>query len=208
MFHSLASWERPQSSWEAHPDDDCAVWNAEQELDVPVDVRDTFADDLSTSFLTGKLSAETVCEIAWYTHNVGAQGGATELMYKPGASTGNCAQHSKRALDLDYDTESLSTMHMPTENKYDQNRTVMDLPVVPAHKAVHQKFEEPPETACAIDAADGSAEWTPTCYAHPVVAGSDGFVAPLALCLDAFPNVEEHAEEQPELACAVDHCDG
>ena len=51
MFHRLASWERPQSSWEVHPDDDRAVWNVEQELDVPEDVGDTFADYLSTAFL-------------------------------------------------------------------------------------------------------------------------------------------------------------
>ena len=86
MFHRLASWRRPQSSWEVHPDDDRAVWNVEQELDVPEDVGDTFADYLSTAFLKGKLSAKTVCEIAWYAHSAGAQGRMTELMYKLGAS--------------------------------------------------------------------------------------------------------------------------
>ena len=51
-----------------------------------------------------------MCEIAWYAHNAGAQGRMTELMYKPGASTGNCAQHLKRALGLDHETESLNTV--------------------------------------------------------------------------------------------------
>ena len=70
MFHRLVSWERPQSSWGVQ-DDDRAAWNVEQELDVPEDVGDTFADYLSTAFLKGKLSAKTVCEIAWYGHNAG-----------------------------------------------------------------------------------------------------------------------------------------
>ena len=193
MFHRLASWERPQSSWEVHPDDVRAVWNVEQELDVPEVIGDTFADYLSTAFLKGKLSVKTVCEIAWYAHNAGAQGRVTELVYKPGASTGNYAQHLKRALGLDHETESLYTMRMPAQDKYDQNRTVMDLSIVPAHEALHREFQEQPELAFAIDAVAGSAEWTPTYYAHPVTAGSDGFVAPLALYLDAFTYIKEDA---------------
>ena len=62
-------------------------------LDIHEDVGDTFADYLTTVFLKVKLSAKTVCEIAEYAHSAGAQGRVTELMYKPGASTGNYAQH-------------------------------------------------------------------------------------------------------------------
>ena len=134
-----------------------------------------------------------MCEIAWYAHNAGAQGRMTELMYKPGASTGNCAQHLKRALGLDHETESLNTVRMPAQDKYDQNRTVMDLTIVPAHEALHRELQEQPELAFAIDAVAGSAEWTPTYFAHPVAAGCDGFVDPLALYLDAFPYIKEEA---------------
>ena len=85
------------------------------------------------------------------------------------------------------------TVRMPAQDKYDQNRTVMDLPIVPAHEALHREFQEQPELAFAIDAFAGSAEWTPTYYAHPVAAGSDGFFAPLALYLDAFTYIKEDA---------------
>ena len=60
-----------------------------------------------------------MCEIAWYAHKAGAQGRVTELMYKPRASTGNYAQHWKRALGLDHETESLYTVRMPAQHKYD-----------------------------------------------------------------------------------------
>ena len=114
-------------------------------------------------------------------------------MCKPGASTGNYAQHLKRALGLDHETESLYTVRMPAQDKYDQNHTVMDLSFVPAHEALHREFQGQPELAFAIDAVAGSAEWTPTYYAHPVAAVSDCFVAPLALYLDAFPSIKEDA---------------
>ena len=139
------------------------------------------------------MSAKTVCEIAWYAPNARAQGRVTEFMYKPAASTGNHAQHLKLALFLDHETESLYTVRMPAQDKYDQNRTVMDLSIVPAHEALHREFQEQPELAFAIDAVAGSAEWTPTYYAHPVAAGYDCFVAPLALYLDGFLYIKEDA---------------
>ena len=69
------------------------------------------------------------CEMAWYAHNAGAQSRVTELMYKPRASTGFYAQHLERALGLDYDAESLYSVRMAAQDKYDQNRTDMDLAV-------------------------------------------------------------------------------
>ena len=69
------------------------------------------------------------CEMVWYAHNAGAQSRVTELMYKPRASTEFYAQHLERALGLDYDAESLCSVRMAAQDKYDQNRTVMDLPV-------------------------------------------------------------------------------
>ena len=97
-------------------------------------------------------------------------------MYKSGASTGNYAQQLKRALILDHETESLYTVRVPAQDKYDQNRTVMDLSIFPAHEALHREFQEQPELTFAIDAVAGSAEWTATYYAHPVAA------SPLLLC--------------------------
>ena len=90
-------------------------------------------------------------------------------------------------MGLDHETESLYTVRMPAQHKYDQNNTVMDLSTVSAHEALHREFEEQPELACAIDTVAGSAEWTPTYCAHPVVACSDGCDAPHSSCLIAFP---------------------
>ena len=139
VFHRLASWERPQSSWEGAPMM-MTVRSVDHELDTQEDVGDVFADCLTTSFLTRKLSAKTVFEIAWHAHNAGVQSRVTELMYKPRASTRNYAQHVKRALGLDHDTESLCTVRMPAQDKYDQNRAVMDFPVVAAHEALYREF--------------------------------------------------------------------
>ena len=118
-----------------------------------------------------------MCEIEWYAHNAGAQGRVSELVYKPG----NYGQH-------DHETESLQQARMPAQDKNDHNRTLMDLTVVPAHGSLHRDFEAQPDLADAVDAVAALAERTPTYYAYLIVAGSDGFVAPIC-----YPNIKEDA---------------
>ena len=72
------------------------------------------------------MNAKTVCEIAWYAQNAGAQG-VTGLMYKAGPHTGNFSHHLKRALGSDHDTELVCAVRVPAPDRYDQNHTVMDL---------------------------------------------------------------------------------
>ena len=90
----------------------------------------------------------------------------------------------------DHDAESLSTERLPAQDKYDTNQTVMDLPVGPAHEALHQNFEEQPETACGL--------------LTPRMDQLSGFVAPLALHLDAFSFFEDRCNLCPSCFCPAE----
>ena len=108
-------------------------------------------------------------------------------MCKRGASTGNSAQHLEARFGQRPRCGILvHRERLPAQDNYDMNRTVMDLPVGPAHKALHQNFEEQPETACGL--------------LTPWMDLLSGFVAPLALHLDAFSFFEEGAIFVPHVS--------
>ena len=156
---------------------------------------DTFAASLSTAFLRGKLSAKA-CEMVWYAHNEGAQSRGTELMYKPGASIGFYAQHSERALGLDYDTETLYSVrahNSPGQVRSEPHCHGSPRPSLQLMKLGIKKFENLPELACAINS------WLVLLSGRQRAARtlssleSGGLASPLAMYLDAFSCIHLHA---------------
>ena len=115
-------------------------------------------------------------------------------MYKPGTSTGNYAQHFETRVGLG-PRDGIPCTQCACQPRTCTIRTVLSW-ISPSSQLMRLRIKNSRNSQnwpFAIDAVGGSAEWTPTYYAHLVAAGSDGFVAPLPLYLEAFPCIKEDA---------------
>lgn len=104
---SHGSWQDRPALWEAPPAPDRpehGFWDLGADDGHATDK--TTAEEagcdlarlLSGMFLAGQMSAKLVCEVAWYAHHAGAAGAVSDLMYRPGSSTGNFSRHLRKVL--------------------------------------------------------------------------------------------------------------
>lgn len=184
-------WEEDLTEWDAG-DEDASSNEEEDTTNTPPQgegAGDLLAEFLLTLNLEGKLSATSLCIIAYWAERSGAKGRICKFAYRPDAGSSKFQRHVDTVLGI-RTKDLVGTMyHMRTPGlaKYDFSRTPHNMPVNLPHECLIEEVSQTPSLLEAARAKTKNKEWPETFVQHPVVqrAGTD-IVIPIALYMDGI----------------------
>ena len=97
-----------------------------------------FAQLLLGKFFDSSLSAETVCNMAYFCTKAGMKGLVEQLGLPPGPGGGNFARHIKRVLGFKAPA-GFYKLEVPGCSKYDLGRTQLSLPCLPHPRSLARR---------------------------------------------------------------------
>ena len=195
----VRSWESRFHMYDSLPADLSDIsregfWDAEQ--DEPAEphlATGEEAGDLLINFLLdmhflGKLSAKSLCVIAWYSSRAGAAGNIGAYGFRPNAPSGHFQRHLDKCLGVDMKAQRSwrYTVPVPGLHKHDFMRTSHDTLVTVPHESLHGELASDRSILEKVQ----SMSWPSLYWQHPVVRDSPEPVVPLSLYLDGVPTTK------------------
>ena len=177
-------WEPIPDAWDAQADPGTSDNDSDSEALDGEAAGEQLAEFLFSMLWSGKMSAKTVCVIAWWATKAGAKGSIKDLAFRPSAPTGHFQRKIDSVCGTDLKNHSFYMAEVPGHSKCDYSRTVHEVPVRLPHEVIDKEISEDPDLAkqLAIKVSDGSLP--PSYHNHPVVSSSPDPVMPLAFFLD------------------------
>lgn len=142
-----------------------------------------FAQLLLEKYFESSLSAETVCNMAYFCAKAGMKGMVEQLGMPPGPSGGNYQRHIRKVLGF-RPFAGIYEMDVPGVAKYALGRTSVPLTCIPVHEALQQELEQEPDLPAQLESAIADGKLPPSYLQHPLVTSSDDLVVPFCLYMD------------------------
>ena len=135
-------------------------------------------------YLAGKLTAKSLCNLAWWAKHAGAKGRVAELAMRPSSPTGHFQRHLDSVLSFNDSEGHLLRIPIPGHSKFDASRTTSQVPVLPPHEALHREIEEDPSMTMLLASVLERRQLPEAYYQHTVVASPGAPVFPLGIFID------------------------
>jgi hypothetical protein len=139
--------------------------------------------------LEGKLSAKSLCTIAYFATAAGAQGVIRQYAKDPGGQSGSFQRHIDSVMGVDLGRMRKSMYHISTPglDKHDAGRSTHDMPVNCPHVCIDAEFRRTPDLEAQVIAKAAANEFPPSYYKHKVVREAGGrCVLPTVIYLDGI----------------------
>ena len=188
-------WEE-DDAWEASGGREFAAGSSGAEQEGPnkfaqgAEAGDELVDFLMSLHLGGKLSAKSVCTIAWWASRAGALGKVKDFAHAPDdSSTGHYMRCIDKAVGVKLSDLTTSMFHWPVPGlgKYDLNTSKHKMPLQLPHQAIEQEIVDRPEIYEQARERQVKGQWPEAFYQHPVVRNTpDQVILPVAIYLDGI----------------------
>lgn len=186
-------WETQEHEWEAYKPQEEVDDEMEVETDPPKGsaAGDVLAEFLMTMHLAGKLSAKSLCVIAYWASRAGAKGKIQEYSYRPEDPwIGHYQAKVDRVNGLKVSEMRKTRYHMrvPGLAKWDFSRSSHHMPVSLPHEALLEEIMENPGLLEEAKQKRANGHWPEVFYSHPVVRTTPAStpIMPLALYMDGI----------------------
>ena len=121
------------------------------------DAAGNFIQEMTTLYLKRVLDAGQFCVIMYHAGRAGI-GSAVKYGYKPGAPSGHCQRHLKRAIPEFSDAPKLRSLHVPNTSPQTLGRTKLDFIAAAPHELIDKEMRADPGVVLALkEAAQESA---------------------------------------------------
>ena len=145
---------------------------------------DELANLLLELHYSGRMSAKTVCLIAWYASRAGALGSIKHLALRPSASSGHFQRKLDRSQGINLRDHRFYLVTTPGRRKWDVSRAVYQTPMRLPHEVIHRELQDDPSILPRLTHAIESRQFPPSYFDHVVVRESPSPVLPLVLYMD------------------------
>lgn len=182
-------WETAGRGWERDREAQEAGLEEEDSPPEGAEAGDTLAEYLLQLLFDAKISATSLCTIAYWATRAGAQGKVVDYALNPNSSSGHfMAKVDKvngvRMVDV---RKNMFHIDVPCLSKYDFSRSVHPMAVDPPHESLDKEVRDNPWILEETRRRTEAREWPPAFYDHCVVQRNAGeVVLPLAVYLDGI----------------------
>lgn len=179
-----------QQPWEV--DDDGPGWAGDggSDSDLGEDVYNEEAGRFLTAFLlsqhfAGKLSAKSLCIIAWWASRAGAKGSVADFALNPKSTGGHFQRKVDTVCGVSLKKHKFYEVSVPSHSRADYSRTSLPHPMRLPHEVVEELAQKTPDLAEKLRQARRSGSLPPAYETHSVVVQHPAdAVVPLALFVD------------------------
>lgn len=190
-----SSWEDPARDWDRPEAATSDVHWEDSGDEAPLEslsseeCQTEFAKLLTDMYVTGALSAKSLCLVCYWAMRSGAKGPIVQLGMAPTPHTGHYQRHLDSVLRLKETEAKMHRIAVPVYSKNSASRESTLLEVLPPHEAIWEETTEDPTIREEFEAQLRNQEWGAAYKTHPVTQGrSKGEVVfPMALFVDGLP---------------------
>ena len=197
MSKAVHSWERPERAWDWEPDDflfDAKPWDdSESDDDISSlseeECGERFASMLVELYMSGRMTAKTVCTLAYWAKHGGIKGSAKTFAMTPTSQAGHCARRMETALGLKEYEHQLYRAPVPGHSKLSGSREIKQQYFLPPHEAFAEEAKRSPGLLDRLEEEKCKRSWSYAYERHPIVmqALPEEKVLPLAIFIDGVP---------------------